>query len=76
MLKYRRKPIEIESPEEFGYGNIGCNLAESSVMDALLPDLGIDLGNLALAYGDHLGKPELRELIAADAPNLKRDDQS
>ena len=74
MLKYRRMPIEIESPEEFGYGNIDCNLAESSVTDALLPDLGINLGNLALAYGDHFGKPELRELIAADAPNLKRDD--
>ena len=36
MLKYRRMPIEIESPEAFGYGNIDYNLAESSVTDALL----------------------------------------
>ncbi|MEO8611523.1 MAG: pyridoxal phosphate-dependent aminotransferase [Chloroflexota bacterium] len=74
MLKYRRMPIEIESPEEMGYGNIDCNLAESSVTDALLPDLKIDLGKLVLAYGDHFGKPELRALIAADAPTLKPDD--
>jgi aspartate/methionine/tyrosine aminotransferase len=74
MLKYRRMPIEIESPEEFGYGNIDCNLAESSVTDALLPDLKIDLGNLVLAYGDHLGKPELRELIASDGANLQPND--
>jgi len=60
-------PIEVESPEELGYGAIACNLAESSVADASLDDLGVDLRGLLLRYGDHRGLPELRELIAADA---------
>jgi hypothetical protein len=29
-------PIEIESPEEVGYGSIDCNLAESSFRDQRL----------------------------------------
>jgi aspartate/methionine/tyrosine aminotransferase len=74
MLNYRRMPIEIESPEQLGYGSIECNLAESSVTDALLPDLHINLGDLVLAYGDHFGKPELRQLIASESPNLRADD--
>ncbi|MCX6081070.1 MAG: pyridoxal phosphate-dependent aminotransferase [Chloroflexi bacterium] len=67
-MKYRRMPIEMESPEQFGYGNIQCNLTESSVADMQLSDLelDLDLNNLILAYTDHLGKPELRELIAAN----------
>jgi len=60
-------PIEVESPEETGYGAIACNLAESSVADASLDDLGVDLRGLLLRYGDHRGLPALRELIAADA---------
>jgi aspartate/methionine/tyrosine aminotransferase len=67
MLNYRRSPIEIESPEQFGYGNIDCNLAESSVTDVPFKDLGLNLDDLVLAYGDHLGKPELREGIAAES---------
>ena len=59
-------PIEVESPEELGYGTIACNLAESSVADASLDDLEVDLRGLLLRYGDHRGLPELRELIAAD----------
>jgi aspartate/methionine/tyrosine aminotransferase len=66
-MRYRRLPIEVESPEEIGYGAIACNLAESSVADASLADLDVDLGRLLLRYGDHRGLPELRELIAADA---------
>jgi aspartate/methionine/tyrosine aminotransferase len=66
-MRYRRMPIEIESPEELGYGTIACNLAESSIADASLDDLGVDLRGLLLRYGDHRGLPELRELIAADA---------
>ncbi|HYN47975.1 MAG TPA: aminotransferase class I/II-fold pyridoxal phosphate-dependent enzyme [Candidatus Nanopelagicales bacterium] len=66
-MRYRRRPIEIESPEETGYGTIACNLAESSVADASLDDLRVDLRGLLLRYGDHRGLPELRELIAADA---------
>ena len=64
-MRYRRMPIEVESPEQFGYGNIDCNLAESSVTDGLINDLGINLDGIVLMYGDHYGKPELRELIAA-----------
>jgi hypothetical protein len=35
-----------------------------------LSDLGIDIDNLLLVYGDHKGKPELREVIAKEA-NLR-----
>jgi aspartate/methionine/tyrosine aminotransferase len=66
-MRYRRMPIEVESPEEIGYGTIACNLAESSIADASLDDLRVDLGGLLLRYGDHRGTPALRELIAADA---------
>lgn len=57
-------PIEIEAPEGFGYENIDCNLSESSFTDQKLSDLGIDIKDLLLVYGDHKGKPDLRELIA------------
>jgi aspartate/methionine/tyrosine aminotransferase len=73
-VKYRRMPIEIESPEQFGYGSIRCNLTESSVSDMALSTLALDLGPLVLAYTDHLGKPALRERIAADAANLSLQD--
>jgi aspartate/methionine/tyrosine aminotransferase len=65
-VRYRRMPIEIESPEELGYGTIANNLAESSFSDLRLADYGIDadVGGLLLQYGDHRGLPELRELIA------------
>jgi aspartate/methionine/tyrosine aminotransferase len=67
-------PIEEESPEQLGYGRIRHNLAESSVADASLSDLGADLGGLVLQYGDHLGLPELRSEIAADGEGLSPDD--
>ncbi|MCU0505224.1 MAG: pyridoxal phosphate-dependent aminotransferase [Chloroflexi bacterium] len=73
-MRYRRMPIEAESPEEYGYDRIRCNLAESSVADASLAMLGTDLGDLLLQYGDHRGLPALREHIAADAPGLEADD--
>lgn len=66
-MRYRRLPIEIESPEERGYGSIRCNLTESSVADATLEDYGIELSGRVLAYGDHRGDPALREAIASDA---------
>ena len=66
-------PIEIESPEQFGYERIKYNLAESSVTDLKFSSLGIDLENLVLAYGDHRGKLELRQAMALDA-NLSPDD--
>src|SRR5687768_8059724 len=67
-------PIEIESPEQLGYANIKCNLAESSVTDLRLEELDLDIGKLVLAYGDHYGKPGLRELIAGKYPGISPDD--
>ncbi|MFX0091574.1 MAG: hypothetical protein ACFFBD_07400, partial [Candidatus Hodarchaeota archaeon] len=54
-LNYRRTPIEIESPEEYGYENIQYNLAESSVPDMIFGDFDLDLKDLVLSYTDHLG---------------------
>jgi aspartate/methionine/tyrosine aminotransferase len=67
-MRYRRMPIEVESPEEVGYGAIRCNLAESSMRDRVLGDLGldIDLAKTILLYGDHRGHPALRALLAAE----------
>jgi len=65
-MRYRRMPIEVESPEEVGYDRIRCNLAESSVADMPLDRLEVDLRGLVLRYGDHRGLPQLRELVAAD----------
>ena len=73
-MRYRRMPIEAESPEEYGYDRIRCNLAESSVTDASLALLGTDLGDLVLQYGDHRGLPALREHIASDGPGLHAGD--
>jgi aspartate/methionine/tyrosine aminotransferase len=66
-------PIEIEAPEGFGYENIDYNLSESSFTDQRLSDLGININDLVLFYGDHKGKPELRELLA-DEISLTADD--
>jgi aspartate/methionine/tyrosine aminotransferase len=59
-------PIEVESPEERGYDSIACNLAESSMRDRSLADLGldIDLGKLVLLYGDHRWHPAFRTQLA------------
>jgi len=67
-------PIEVESPEQLGYDSIACNLAESSVSDAVYGNLGLDLGKLVLCYGDHYGKPELREWIASQTEGLKKEE--
>ena len=68
-MRYRRMPIEVESPEQLGYSTITNNLSESSVSDRRLADLSLDLDldRLLLCYGDHLGDPLLREAIAAQA---------
>lgn len=58
--------MEVESPEQIGYEQVRFNLAESSLADRRLGDLGIELDDLLLCYGDHLGDPVLRELIASD----------
>lgn len=68
-------PIEVESPEELGYDTITNNLSESSVADRRLRDLGLDLDldDLVLCYGDHLGDPLLREAVAAGGGGLSPD---
>jgi aspartate/methionine/tyrosine aminotransferase len=75
-VKFRRLPIEIESPEQLGYDTIANNLSESSFSDMRLSDHGIDsdVGDLVLQYGDHLGLPRLREQVALDAGPLGPDD--
>ncbi|WP_278548992.1 aminotransferase class I/II-fold pyridoxal phosphate-dependent enzyme [Cloacibacillus evryensis] len=63
-MKYTRMPIEKESPEQFGYEKIKNNLTETSVRDRNIRDLGMVLDDILLPYGDHLGDPRLRRLIA------------
>ena len=67
-MRYRRTPIEIESPEQLGYSTIKNNLAESSFSDMCLADYGVEaeLGRVLLPYGDHLGAERLRTLVAED----------
>ena len=69
-------PIEVESPEELGYDTITNNLSESSVADRKLSDLGLDLDldDLLLCYGDHLGDPVLRAAVAAGGDGITADD--
>jgi aspartate/methionine/tyrosine aminotransferase len=71
-MRYRRMPIEIESPEELGYDAIANNLSESSFSDRTLGDyeIEIDAAALLLQYGDHLGAPALREQVASEAESL------
>lgn len=68
-MRYRRMPIEVESPEQLGYSSITNNLCESSVSDRRLSDLGLKLAldDLLLCYGDHLGDPFLREQLSAES---------
>ena len=73
-MRYARMPIEVESPEEYGYGKIRYNLSESSVADVLLADLELEIPNLALLYGEHRGSPKLRELIVADDAGIAAGD--
>ena len=73
-MQYVRMPIEIESPEEMGYGNIKYNLAESSVRDINLRDVDVDLKNLVLFYGEHKGITKLREAIREESKVLSADD--
>jgi aspartate/methionine/tyrosine aminotransferase len=70
-LRYVRMPIEVESPEEYGYARIRFNLSESSVADQSLADLGLTIPtDVPLLYGEHRGRGRLRELIAAEGPGL------
>lgn len=73
-MQYRRMPIEVESPEQLGYDKIKYNLTESSYADMAFGDLGLELNSLLIAYCDHRGNPELRELLAREAGLRTRDD--
>ena len=42
-MKFVRMPIEVESPEELGYGHIRNNLSESSITDRTLGEFTVDL---------------------------------
>ncbi len=69
-MNYKRMPIEIESPEQMGYENVKYNLTESSVSDTVFGNIQLSISDLKLCYGNHIGKPELRKLIAAESPLL------
>jgi aspartate/methionine/tyrosine aminotransferase len=76
-MRYKRMPIEIESPEQMGYDSIRNNLSESSYTDVLFRetgDPGSVLKDLVLCYGSHAGHEGLRDLIVKDSSRLKRDD--
>ncbi|KAF2792101.1 PLP-dependent transferase [Melanomma pulvis-pyrius CBS 109.77] len=66
-------PIEIESPEEYGYDKIKNNLSESSIADQTLESLNLKIPNLTLLYSEHRGSNRLRELIVGDS-GLTKDD--
>jgi len=67
-------PIEIESPEEFGYSRIRYNLSESSITDQSLSSFGLQIPDLKLIYNEHRGSVPLRKLIVEDTPTLSADD--
>ena len=73
-MRYVRMPIEVESPEEYGYGRIRYNLSESSVADRSLADLGLTIPDLTLLYGEHRGGLALRRLIAEASGGVEADD--
>ena len=73
-MRYVRMPIEVESPEEYGYGRIRYNLSESSVADRSLGGLGLTVPDLTLLYGEHRGGAGLRRLIAEASGGVEADD--
>ncbi len=66
-MKYARMPMEEESPEEMGYSTISYNLSESSVRDRTLSEIGVELPDMVLFYGEHVGHLAFRDLIAAQS---------
>ena len=73
-MKYKRMPIEIESPEEMGYDTIQYNLSESSVRDLPFKELDVDLSEVVLAYTVHRGDAYLRSLILEESTYFQVDD--
>ncbi len=72
-MKFKRMVMEKEAPEEIGYDKIKYNLSESSITDRRLSDLGLNLDDLLLFYGDHSGIPELRTLIGEEHYSLGKE---
>ena len=70
-MKYR---LPSQAPEQLGYERIKFNLAESSVRDRSLRELGLNLEETQLCYDDHLGLPGLRKLMAEQGDGLSEDD--
>ena len=74
-MKYARMIMEAEAPNLIGYETMDHNLAESSVRDRSFSELGIELGDMLLPYGQHFGENKLRKLIAKQsASNISADD--
>ena len=73
-MRYVRMPIEVESPEEYGYARIRHNLSESSISDRKLSDFGLTVPDLPLQYNDHRGAPGLRARIVDGEPGLAAKD--
>jgi aspartate/methionine/tyrosine aminotransferase len=53
---------------------IDYDIGESAVKYKGVKELGLDLDPVGLRYGYHYGRPDLREIIAADHPGLGPDD--
>ncbi|MFZ4713369.1 MAG: pyridoxal phosphate-dependent aminotransferase [Bacteriovoracaceae bacterium] len=75
-MHYKRMPIEIESPEQLpgGYAAIKNNLSESSYTDTIFKNLDLNLNDLVICYGDHIGHPGLRSEIIRGEQNLSPED--
>src|ERR1043165_4501962 len=73
-MRYVRMPIEVEAPEEYGYGRIRYNLSESSITDQSLTSLGLTVPDLTLLYNEHRGSEALRSLVVAGNSNLSSAD--
>ena len=69
-MQYARMPIEVESPEEYGYDRIRYNLSESSITDRSIADLGLTIPDLTLLYGEHRGSEALRSVIVTGHAQL------
>jgi aspartate/methionine/tyrosine aminotransferase len=73
-MHYKRMPIEVESPEQMGYSTIHNNLSESSYTDTIFKDLNLNLNELVICYGDHVGHLGLREEIIKNEGNISSND--
>lgn len=50
------------------------DIGESAVRYSAVADLDVELGSVALRYGHHAGRPDLRQLIASRDPGLGPED--